>query len=666
MPLCAQAGGVYHIRPLSEREVLQTYTSIMVDACRYANKDWHESASVRDAGYWGDGVSEGNQGIRAIAEMTLTCGALLRYSDALKGAERREFVGKANAAIRYVVSTHVTGTGKCTDGKQWGNSWQSGFWTGELAFAAWLIWDELDPDPRKGLERVVTFEADRFLDVHPPTNRWGDTKAEENGWDLTCISIAANMFPSHPHAAAWREKAIEYMMNTLSVPRDLKDKTVVDGRPVSEWVRGANLNPDFTLENHDVFHPSYVQCSSYFLTESAMHYTYGGRPVPRAATHHLMDTWRMFETILLPSGETAYPQGQDWELHGLNPIQLFAGIGTYMKDPMAARMENINLQYMRAWQEMAGGSLAVPGSSLGFTRHAIQAAQAAYGFLAHKLFGAPPVVAAAQHPGEGVRRYASVDIVLHRTQSKLATFSWKNRIMGVLTPIGEGHEGNPFFTIPITNGFVGTIELSPIGDAKTSVTDRSWKKTPAGFETTGTLLTNGGRLKQMLKVVSIGEKTVVYQDRITALSDVSVTREMGVPIGIENDQVSGGKRVVSRSGGATVFDWQKPFPIDRIAGQWVNVDGRLGVVMAAGSGLAYAQASKYNPQGVYADVLYGSFSDAPRSFKAGDEVARRVVVLAVEVTPEETAALSRSVKIEGGKALRFTLPEGGEADVPLL
>ncbi len=189
----------------------------------------------------------------------------------------------------------------------------------------------------------------------------------------------------------------------------------MDGRPVSEWVHGANLNPDFTLENHNILHPSYILCSSYFLTQTAMQYRYGGRPVPQAATHHLMDTWRMFETILLPTGENVYPQGQDWELHGLNPIQLFASIGTLMKDPVAAEMERVNLQYMRAWQEMAGGSLAVPGSSFGFTRHAIQAAQAGYSFLAHKLFGPPPEAGSAQGVGAGVWRYASVDVILHRT-----------------------------------------------------------------------------------------------------------------------------------------------------------------------------------------------------------------------------------------------------------
>ena len=51
---------------------------------------------------------------------------------------------------------------------------------------------------------------------------------------MTCLAVAASMFSTHPHAAAWNEKAIEYMMNTLSVPQDAFDKTLVDGRPVSD------------------------------------------------------------------------------------------------------------------------------------------------------------------------------------------------------------------------------------------------------------------------------------------------------------------------------------------------------------------------------------------------------------------------------------------------
>src|SRR5262249_35762626 len=143
----------------------------------------------------------------------------------------------------------------------------------------------------------------------------------------------------------------------------------------------------YTLENHGIFHPCYVACSSYFLTQAALYYTYAGQLVPQAANHHLQDVWRMFRTIHLPWGETAFPQGMDWELHGLPFIDLYGALATRDQDPFAARMEQSNLQYMRAWQNMCHGSLTLPGSTAGFTRHAINCDLIAYAFLAHKIFG---------------------------------------------------------------------------------------------------------------------------------------------------------------------------------------------------------------------------------------------------------------------------------------
>ncbi len=662
LPVAARAEDVYHIRPLSERELLRTYERVITDACRYSDDQWHVSTFDPNAGHWGTGISGGNEGIRAICEMVLACGALLKYSH-LGDADRRDFMAKTTAALRYVTATHLTGTQNCTDDKHWGGDWQSAMWTGTLAFGAWLIWDDLDPELQKGVERVVASEADRFLATRPPGGRWNDTKAEENGWTLICISAATNMFPDHPRASAWHEKAIEYMMNTLSVPKDLRDETMVDGRPAREWITSPNLHPDFTLENHGFFHPAYTECSSYFLTQAAMHYTYARRPVPQAATYHLAGTWQLLRSIMLPCGESAFPQGMDWEQHGLPNINLLASFGTYMRDPFASGMERIVLQRIRTWQEMQDGNLAVPGSRLGFTRHAIVAEQSTYGYLAHKIFG-PSVPPGSIAEPPVVQRHSSVGFILHRTGSKLFTFSWKYRIMGMLAPIGEGHQGNPHFTVPITNGLVGGIELSP-NDAKMKVVENSTKQTRTGFETNAVLLTNGDRLKQTLRVTSLGEKAVIYQDSVTALSDVTMAKELGVPFGIENDELSGGTRTIHHQDGETIFDWTKPQQPVAIPGSWANVEGRLGVVSVAGSGMTYIQAAGYNAQAVCADILYGSFSDEPKTFKAGDQVARRIAVLFVEVTPEKTAALARSIRIEG-KVLRVALPEGGEAEIPLL
>jgi hypothetical protein len=223
--------------------------------------------------------------------------------------------------------------------------------------------------------------------------------------------------------------------------------------------------------------------------------------------------------------------------------------------------------------------------------------------------------------------------------------------------------------VPIKDGFVGSFELAPPGTAKVTLLEHSWKKTPDGFETTGTLLLNGGRLKQALKLTSIGGQTVVYEDRVTALSNVTVRTERGIPVGIENDQITGGTRVVSDQASQTIFDYQNPRQLVELPGSWVNVDGRLGVVTVAGAGLSYAQASGYSPGiCVCSDILYGSYSDYSKEFKAGEEVAHRLAVFSVEVTPKETSVLARSCKMEeksGAKVLCFKQPGGGNVEVPL-
>jgi hypothetical protein len=679
LPGYAAAAGPYRVRQLEEPEILQMYVEALRDACQQAERDWKSAAFGPAAGFWGDGVSSGNQGLRAVGGMALASAALVRFDSALDESRRRQLLARINAALRYAVATHLTGGQKCPDGKPWGatpkfgaESWQSGMWTGTLGFAAWLVWDQLEPALRRDWERVVTSENEILAGRPPPNGLWLDTRAEENAWEVPCLVLGELMFPQHAHVAAWRDAARRYMMNVLCTEADTHDAHVIEGRPVSEWVTGANVQPDFTLENHNRFHPAYVACSSYFLTQAALYYTFAGRPVPATATHHLADTWRMFRTVLLPWGEAVYPQGMDWELHALPYLNLFAALGT-RGDAVAAHLEQQNLQYLRAWQVMGRGGLETPGSKLGFTRHAINAEQLTYGFLAHRVFGpaAKPgsdFTLALREPG--VWEYSFVGFLAQRTAQKYVTFSWKNRVMGQLLPIGEGHGDNPEFTVPIAEGFVGSFELEPKGSLKTEVIEHDTRRTADGFVTTGALSLNGGRLRQTLRLTSVGERVVVYEDRVVATADVTVKRELGMPLGIENDEITGGARtLMSESGSRRIEFRQMRAPVE-LTGTWANVDGRLGLVRVAGSPLAYVPAADYaRGIAVAADVLYGSRSEQARSYRTGEEVAHRAVILLVETTPEETAALANAWKIEsgaGGRVLRFSASGSGTIEVPLL
>jgi hypothetical protein len=45
------------------------------------------------------------------------------------------------------------------------------------------------------------------------------------------------------------------MISAFATPADCSSQRVVEGKPLSAWLRGANVHPDFTLENHGFVHP---------------------------------------------------------------------------------------------------------------------------------------------------------------------------------------------------------------------------------------------------------------------------------------------------------------------------------------------------------------------------------------------------------------------------
>jgi len=45
LPVSAQAGDLYHLHRLSERELNRTYEALLLDACRHADKEWRDSSA---------------------------------------------------------------------------------------------------------------------------------------------------------------------------------------------------------------------------------------------------------------------------------------------------------------------------------------------------------------------------------------------------------------------------------------------------------------------------------------------------------------------------------------------------------------------------------------------------------------------------------------------
>lgn len=646
-------------------EVTTTLRAMLQDYRRYTETHWHADAAHTNEGYWGTGRAEnGNEGVRATSTTALVYALLARDGDATFATADR-----VAPALRYAADIHVTGSHPSTDGKRWGRSWQSAMWAGNLGVAAWLAKDTLAPDVLASVERVVTDEADRFIGQAPPTMEPGDTKAEENAWDLTAPAAALLLMPGNPHAAQWQEAVLRYGFNTLSVEPDKASQAPADGKKIADWVTTTQLFPDFTLENHGIFHPVYSMIGPATNGQAAVAYRLGGKPVPDALTFNVLRQWAMLQYIALPDGEWLYPQGLDWDLHDYEHLHYWTMLATLFHDPTAALLEQRLVAYARRRQQINGdGSFVGPSGSLGFAREAVQAERVAFALLMHQQFGPSPTASAADWNRmtqrlAPVRVFPYVGMVIQHTQGGLVSFSWKNRLMAQIVPQSVSHLDQPYLTTPTPETLVGgfTLEGEKAAAAhQFHVNHQAIQMLADGFAATVDADINAGSLRQQIALVSVAPGMVGYIDRVTAQKPVTILEERGLLLGIENDDVSGSRRQIqSASGGMTIPGGEGRD--HSLLGHWVNVDGRLGLISLPDSALLYRAAGKANRAGAREDYLMGCWHGKPRHFAAGDVVACRVGIVLLNASSGETAKFAAQAATENtarAATLRFTAPDG--------
>jgi hypothetical protein len=244
------------------------------------------------------------------------------YDPRVTGIGRDEATARTARLIRAAAGTH--------DRASWRYPWQSALWATTLCHAGWLLWDQLDPPTRRLIADIAQFEADRFLVPGYRVPYWngegGDTKAEENAWNSMILQVAAAMMPRHAHAAGWRRVCSELMVSAYARPQDRQLDTLLDGRPVKDWLQGYNACEDSAVINHGFLHPDYICCVELklraYITQSLAR-----GPVPQTAEFNGPDVYRMLVMHRWPSppyqapggtiyvsgqAEVYYPRGTDW------------------------------------------------------------------------------------------------------------------------------------------------------------------------------------------------------------------------------------------------------------------------------------------------------------------------------------------------------------------
>ncbi len=401
--------------------------------------------------------------IRPLTGTAYAAAACLKFAacenpDGVKSAVER--------ILREVTRTHASGGGATASGRPWGNHWQSAFWAAQAVTAAWFLWPDLPADLRRAVVNMTVHEADRFLDIPAPYSRYYDTKAEENAWNSQILVLAAEALPSHPHAPRWRERAIEYMVSAFATPADRVSKRLMDGRALSAWLAGANVHPDFTLENHGFVHPDYMTTFTLSL-DNAIIYRLLGRPLPEAMLHNAAGIYANLKHFSLPDGSLLYPSGTDWTLYRADMLaDVHLKMERLGRDAQAAPLANLALEVLERMQARhPDGNLFAPGEFVTYRGHEQHAGWLlATAMLTAKLWDphpSPTRLVALWRSLERTRMLEDARMFVVRGPAGISSFSWGLRVMGLTLPVSADLLVNP-----LPNSYVGLSEPFPELTAK--------------------------------------------------------------------------------------------------------------------------------------------------------------------------------------------------------
>lgn len=538
------------------------------------------------------------------------------YDAKAVGVSREELLrGKILPMMRYLVATHVTGSRPTSDGKPWGDAWQSAYWAQMLGRGAWWIWPELPQDVRQGVRRVVAHEADRIAASQPPHQIQLDTKAEENAWNSRILSVAMLVMPDDPRRRAW-EKAFQlWVLSSYLRPADEHNQAVVDGRTVAEQFTGGNIYDDFTLENHGFVHPDYMTCFGLSL-DCALDYAMSGRKAPEALWHNVAGIYENLKWFLLSDGGFVYPSGQDWELfRSPSFVNEHCLAAVFARDPEAWTPTLDCLATLEKMQARSRSGAVYAADEFFFASTETDLLDS----LAHMwLMLQYPAPKPKPLERRGVRRLDAGKIVLCRTPTMIHTLSWGTRVMAQCVLNRQDRLTSPDPESGIGHVLVkGERQSLPVSLRDASVTSNA-----TSFEAR-LVVDHGDRIRGELRFCS-ADGVWKMSEKLTALADVTTEEIATGLIGILNNPhwiYEKGRRTLAFGGQETAIPALSGRTVDADAASELVVDGVFKITSREPMHARYVGAAK--PERARAtDRLYLNFVGGERTWKTGEAISR--------------------------------------------
>ncbi len=222
------------------------------------------------------------------------------------GISREYLLKHALKLLRFSLESHIVGSFKCTDGKKWGNTWISCLGIERMMHGLDAIEEYLNTNDKRLLKDVFISESEWLLNydivaslIAYPGNK---NKPESNLWNGALLHRTAMLYPNVLHAEEYKEKAIKFLINGISVPSDEMSEIMIDGKTVKDRFIGANFFETYALNHHGYLNIGYmVICLSNI---AMLHFSYKRKNIkpPEALYQHAWDLWKLVKTCIFPDG----------------------------------------------------------------------------------------------------------------------------------------------------------------------------------------------------------------------------------------------------------------------------------------------------------------------------------------------------------------------------
>ena len=675
--------GIINSNFVGETEMKADLMSMLAKFAQYMKADYQDCAAPNSVGEAcgafrsNSSMTNGEDGVRPNADLSMICAFLVKYGkdkvDLPAGVTWTDLEQMAMKSLVFAYSTHKANKLKvCSGNNYWGSTstsdyvWESSLWAMSVAYSAFFQWDKLSDTQKGYIEKLLKSECNYELNRSIPTGYNGDTKAEENGWEVDVLAATLGLFPNDALAPKWFARLREFAINSYSHKDDANDNTIIDPeydkKTVADLYKGQNLFDDYTLQNHNFFHTSYQNVVMQELGEAALalklfqQKTIGEEKWKTNALMHNNDKVmkEVLNWLALADGELAMPNGNDWSLFLYDQITSYTTNACFLGDPDALMLENMAYKYIKARQTTTKDGSWLLRSDIGARRMGVEGHRVMMTWLMHEMMSTAETTPTLWNDFN--QRYAQAkifpcqNIVRAATDDRFTCFSWSAGKQSYTGYIAANSADKNKIIVPYrennTGNFLGWYTVNGKQTNATAVVNGIYRLRGNSYTMNGELNTNDGALNNRFAIYSTPGNAVIYTDYVRANAAVNITKAHGGLMAVSVDELMRTKRTLYYNDTHKQSDGSAFMTLNS---HWVNIDNALGVVNVDDSVMGFGDRANNNS--IMTAKLYSAYSAKNRQVKAGEIVDKRNIIYYSNINAANTkAAYTASVSLKDNVA----------------